>query len=271
MTWLKGMAIATTTVLTTAAVGLAQTVPLPTITPVPANRFTCAPHFETYVVRPLDQRQGAGIRCVKRGEGRPGVSRLPAIAWYGEGNWQGATYRHLGHAFYQGTTLVGAAADFKENIHNNFPYGALKLQIVNPNTIRVTGAWNEVWVKVNAVNYRPLSRRPSDCGGFFDQYKVTDLGGTRRGEGLRCALRDEHGPAALRGRVTTWFGNGYWVDPGTTYTHVGTFAHNGYGASDICKSPFGPVCNTFGWGSLKLTPTPTGYTVTGAWSERWTR
>ena len=275
--------IVTTTVLTTATASFAQISPLPSIPrpnpdqlnperliPRPIAGFTCAPHLETYVVRPLDQRQGKGIRCVKRSEGRIGLSRIPAIAWYGEGDWQGSTYRHLGHAFYDGPNLVGAAADFKEVIHNNFPYGTLKLEIVSPNTIRVTGAWNEVWTKVNRASYRPLPR-PTDCGRFFDQYKVTDLDGTRSGEGLRCALKDEHVPSTLRGKVSTWFGNGFWGTASNTYSHVGTFSLNGYGASDLCHSPFGPICNTFGWGSLKFTSTATGYTVTGAWSEKWER
>jgi hypothetical protein len=226
----------------------------------PVNNFSCAPHLRTYVVKPLDNRQGSGIRCVKISEGKPG-NTLPRIAWYGEGNWNGATYRHAGQAIYRGSALVGFASDIYgngENTNNNFP-GNLKIQILGSSRIRVTGAWNEEWQLVKATNYKPLAR-PKTCGGYFDQYRVSDLTGTRKGEGLRCVLRV--GP-----RNTTWFGNGNWG--GTTYSHIGTKALNGYGAGDICANGLGPTCNTFGYGSLKLTPVPGGFDVTGAWSEKW--
>jgi hypothetical protein len=228
--------------------------------------FTCGPNLLTFVVRPLDNRQGTGVRCVKVGEGTPGNSRLPRLAWYGEGNWGGATYRHLGHAFYRSRELVGSASDFKENIHNNFDQN-LTVQLAsgswaNPNEIRVTGAWNESWIRVNKANYKPLPR-PTSCGGFFDEYKVSDLEGDRVGRGIRCVLK-------VGQKNTTWFGNGWWIKAHNTYSHVGTRAFNGYGAGDICDKPFGPVCNNFGWGSLKLTDVaPNGFDVTGAWSEKW--
>jgi len=227
-----------------------------------SSNFTCGPHLRTYVVRPLNNRSGSGIRCVKFGEANPGNSRIPKIAWYGEGNWGGATYRHVGHAFYRGSNLVGFASDIHgngENINNTFP-GNLKVEIINPSTIRVTGAWNEQWQLVNSTNYQPLPR-PKTCGNYFDEYRVSDLAGTRTGSGLRCVLREGI-------KNTTWFGNGSWN--GNTYSHIGTRSFNGYGASDICGTGFGPVCNTFGWGSLRLTPvTPRGFDVTGAWSEKW--
>ncbi|MFE1747426.1 hypothetical protein [Coleofasciculus sp. H7-2] len=226
-----------------------------------APSFNCGPHTLTYVVKPLDRREGTGVRCVKMSEGKPGSS-IPKLAWYGEGNWKGATYRHVGHAFYRGRNLVGFASDIYgngENINNNFP-GNLSIQVVNSTTIRVTGAWNEEWNLVKAANYKPLPR-PQTCGKYFDEYKVSDLTGTRQGSGLRCFLRV--GPGN-----TTWFGNGNWG--GTTYSHLGTRSFNGYGAGDICASGFGPICNTFGWGSLKFTNiAPSGFNVTGAWSEKW--
>jgi hypothetical protein len=244
-------------------------------------QFTCAPHLETFVVKPLDQRSGTGIRCVKFSEGRPGGPHIPKLAWYGEGHWYGKTYRHVGHAFYENDKLVGAAADFKEQIHNNFPYGTLKVTIVNPDTIRVTGAWNEVWQRKRSVAYRPLPR-PTSCGQFFNEYKVEDtvspIAGGRKGDGLRCALTKEHIPTDLQRPslpltpgITTWFGNGYWGVPQNTYSHLGTYSYNGYGAGDICGNPFGPTCGNFGWGSLKITPTGSGYQVNGAWRENWIR
>lgn len=224
--------------------------------------FSCGRHTNTYVVKPLDRRAGTGIRCVKFSEGQPGNPRIPRLAWYGEGNWNGATYRHVGHAFYSGSNLIGSASDIYgngENINNNFP-GNLRVQVGGGGaTIRVTGAWNEEWQRVRSVNYRPLPR-PTTCGRYFDQYNVSALD-ARSGKGLRCVLR-------VGQRNTTWFGNGEWE--GATYSHLGTRSFNGYGASDICGSVFGSICNIFGWGSLRFTPVaPRGFDVTGAWNERW--
>ena len=232
-----------------------------------AQPFNCGPHLLTFAVRPLDNRQGVGIRCVKLSEGRPGQSRIPQLAWYGEGNWNGGTYRHVGHAFYQGSNLIGSASDIHgngETINNTFP-NTLKVAVISgswaaPNQIKVTGAWNEVWVRVAAVKYNPLPR-PKTCGEHFDQYQVSDLSGGRSGWGLRCMLREGR-------RNTTWFGKGNWN--GNVYSHLGTQSFNGYGAGDVCGSTFGPVCNTFGWGSLHFsTVAPRGFNVTGAWNEKW--
>lgn len=278
-TLIKKMGIVIAMPLSTTTAVLAQTtIPTPSridVAPL-SGSFTCAPHLATFAVKPLDQRQGTGVRCVKMSEGTASNPRLPKLAWYGEGKWNGKTYRHVGHAFYQGANLLGAAADFPEEMHSNFPFGTLKLELVDANTIRVTGAWNEIWIRVDKAAYTPLPR-PIACGKYFDQYKVNDLApGARVGEGLRCALRSEHIPPALREPrlplvkgVTTWFGNGYWSARSNTYSHLGTFSANGYGASDICDRPFGPVCNTFGWGSLQLRAVAGGYEVTGAWRERW--
>jgi hypothetical protein len=189
------------------------------------------------------------------------------MAWYGEGNWQGATYRHVGQAFYRSSNLIGYASDIYgngENIHNTFP-GNLKIQVVSgswpaPNTIQVKGAWNETWSLVRAANYTPLPK-PRTCGKYFNEYKVADLTGTRKGFGLRCMLRE--GP-----NNTTWFGNGEWE--GSTYSHLGTRSFNGYGASDLTGSTFGTISNHFAWGSLQFSPVaPYGFDVTGAWSEKW--
>jgi hypothetical protein len=247
-------------------------------------KFSCGPHLATYVVRPLDNRPGRGIRCVKFSNGSPSKPRTPRIAWYGEGNWYGKTYRHVGHAFYKPvlvphqplplpSSLKGYASDMNgngEDIHNNFP-GNLQVQIVNPSRIRVTGAWNEEWIRVNEATYKPLAR-PKVCGSYFDQYKVADLvplsQGGRQGDGMRCVLRvGPAGTAAPKRYFTTWFGNGQWT--GSKYSHLGTRSTAGVGASDICGSTFGPICNNFPYGSLKVKPVPGGYDVTGAWREMW--
>jgi hypothetical protein len=265
----QSVALTAAIALSNAATTFAQVTPtLPRVNfPVAqVANFSCGPHLLTYVVKPIDQRAGKGIRCVKISEGKPGTT-IPQLAWYGEGNWGGATYRHVGHAFYRGSNLIGYASDIHgngENIQNNFP-GNLAIQVTagsfpNPTQIQVKGAWNETWSLVRATNYTPLSR-PQTCGRYFDEYKVSDLTGNRRGSGLRCVLK-----VGLKN--TTWFGNGQWG--GSTYSHLGTRSFNGYGAGDICATGLGPICNTFGWGSLKFASVlPKGFNVTGAWSEKW--
>lgn len=185
---MKSLTLGSMVALSTATSVFAQVPRLQNLQLVQAPSFNCGPHVRTYVVKPLDNRKGVGIRCVKFSEGQPGQSRIPRLAWYGEGNWGGATYRHVGQAIYRGSNLVGFASDIHgngEDINNNFP-GNLKVEIVG-STIRVTGAWNEEWKLVNATNYNPLPR-PRTCGGYFDQYTVSDLGGSRKGRGLRCVL-----------------------------------------------------------------------------------
>jgi hypothetical protein len=232
----------------------------------PISRFNCGSHLLTFVVKSLDQRVGQGVRCVKPSDTNPRRT-TPQLAWYGEGNWQGSTYRHVGHAFGRGFSLVGSASDIfgnGEDINNNFPNN-LKVSLTggswsNPTEIQVTGAWSEKWIRVKNVAYTPLSR-PKTCGSYFDEYNVADLGGSRSGDGLRCMLK-------VGAKNTTWFGNGQWA--GSTYSHLGTRGLNGYGASDICHASFGTICNNFGYGSLKFTPVaPSGFDVTGAWSEKW--
>lgn len=257
---MKSVAISGLVALSTTSSVFAQVPRLQNLQLVQAKGFSCGPHVQTYVVKSLDGNQGFGIRCVKFSEGRPKTT-IPRLAWYGEGNWGGSTYRHVGQAIYRGSNLVGFASDIYgngENINNNFP-GNLKIEVVSRSTIRVTGAWNEEWQLVQSTNYKPLPR-PRTCGGYFDEYKVADLGGSPNGEGLRCVLRV--GP-----KNTTWFGNGNWE--GTTYSHIGTKSFNGYGAGDICGGRFGAFCNTFDWGSLNLNAVPGGFDVTGAWSEKW--
>ncbi len=247
-------------VLSAAAVPFAQVLTAQaelTVTPT----FSCGPHLRTYIVKPLDNRQGRGIRCVKFSNGTSATPRIPKLAWYGEGNWSGATYRHVGQANYINSSLVGSASDIYgngEDINNNFNLN-LKVNIANPARIQVSGAWNEEWILVKSTNYNPLPR-PKTCGGYFDEYKVSDLAGNRQGQGLRCVLR-------VGAKNTTWFGNGNWG--GTTYSHIGTYSTNSHGAGDICAAGLGPICNNFAYGSLKLTQLSGGFDVTGAWSEKW--
>lgn len=228
------------------------------------SSFSCGSDLATYKVKSLKDGSFGGIRCVKFVEGSPNNS-TPKFAWYGEGSWSGKPYRHVGHAIQQptiSTKRIGYASDIHGNsefANGNFD-GNLAIEVVNPTTIRVTGAWNEEWQKVDSLNYIPLTR-PTTCGPYFEQYSVSDLTGAKQGRGLRCMLRV--GP-----RNATWFGNGSWN--GSQYSHLGTLSGlNGQGASDICAKSFGSICNTFSYGSLKFAPLTVGYDVTGSWSEKW--
>src|SRR5712691_8366798 len=82
-----------------------------------ASAFSCGPRTLTYVVTPLDGRPGTGVRCVK-----PFDEFGMGFAWYGEGNWYGATYRNVGKAVYMpgGSTLqsIGYSADIVGNGEN---------------------------------------------------------------------------------------------------------------------------------------------------------
>jgi hypothetical protein len=229
-----------------------------------SSSFNCGSDLTTYKVKSLKDGAFGGIRCVKFAEGSPDNS-TPKFAWYGEGSWSGKTYRHVGHAIQQptiSTKRIGYASDIWGNgeyAGGNFD-GNLAIEVVNPSTIRVTGAWNEEWQKVASLNYTPLAK-PTTCGDHFDQYKVSDLTGSRQGSGLRCMLRI--GP-----KTATWFGNGNWN--GSQYSHLGTLAGpSRLGASDVCANAFGSICNTFAYGSLRSTAVTGGYDITGKWSEKW--
>ncbi|MEM7552943.1 MAG: hypothetical protein AAF378_02395 [Cyanobacteria bacterium P01_A01_bin.84] len=223
--------------------------------------FSCGPNMKTYVVK-SNNGQNKGIRCVKTVQSND--KKLPTIAWYGEGYFQGKTYRHVGHAFIDGNYpyLKGYASDIYGNgeyFKGNVP-GNLKIKIINSSKIQVTGAWNEEWNVVKYTAYKPL-KRPTTCGKHFLQFTLS----TDNGKGLRCFLKV--GPTYSN--TTTWFGNGYWNSKNNTYSHLGTRSTEGVGAGDICGSSFGSYCNNVPYGSLQLTPARFGLIVKGAWKELW--
>jgi hypothetical protein len=241
---------------------------VPCATAAPAGSFNCGAQTLTFAVRAPDDRPGRGVRCVRVDEG------AGALVWYGEGQWPGATYRHLGSAALgggAGTVRASAADIFGNGANTNgaFP-GSLELRVTagswaEPREIRVTGAWNEIWSLVAGSDHFPLPR-PGGCGSHLAEYRVSDLSGRTQGTGLRCVLE-------VDGRPVAWFGNGQWGN--ATYSHVGLLALGGDGqgrggASDLCGPGFGGACGSFAWGSLRFAAAaPRGFDVTGAWNEAW--
>jgi hypothetical protein len=236
--------------------------------------FKCGSDTLTFEVKSLNNIGGKGVRCVRLSDGTNPIT--PRLAWYGEGNWDGSTYRHVGHAFFSGSKktipnnnkpLIGSASDifgngedFKGNFKNNLEVSLASGTWNNPTAIKVTGAWNEMWYLRSSIDYQPLPSIQS-CGSYFDEYRVSDLQNSRNGNGIRCMLKV--------GRTkTTWFGTGEWE--GATYSHLGTRSSAGYGASDLCEGNFGNICNNFDYGSLNFKQVyPRGFDVTSAWSEKW--
>jgi hypothetical protein len=247
----------------------------PVYQPVPpvVAPFSCGPSLDTYVVHSLDTRQGLGVRCVKWNDTQ--TSAQPAFSWYGEGSWNGCTYRHVGQAISNaytanGSDYQGYSSDIMGNGEcGNATYpGNLQINAYDRNTIRVTGAWNEEWTRVSTVDYTPLPA-PKTCGAYFQQYHVMSTPSYEQtraqgytndtSTGLRCVLTV--GPA-----FSTWYGVGNWS--GQSYSHLGTSSSQGYGANDLCRP--GEICNVAQPGSLwfKQTPNGDGYCVNG-WNEVW--
>jgi hypothetical protein len=199
----------------------------------------------------------------------------PAFAWYGEGEWQSNTYRHVGVATAEGWLFFrGYAGDIIGNGEDiagstaDVP-GDLEIRVVDgtaldPKELEVTGAWNEVWTRADEVPLQPLPR-PHSCGSNFAEYAVGDLRGARNGSGIRCVLRRPMSDVV-------WFGSGEWG--GGTYSHLGlqTNPNNSsvWRQSDLCGPGFGGACSVFRPESFRLTRvSPRGFNVTGDLSEAW--
>lgn len=226
--------------------------------------FTCGSNLLTYQVRSLDDRSGIGVRCVRL---RPG--KTVSLYWYGEGFWGQRKYRHIG-GFYENVISSNNSFAFDifgngEDFNGSFP-GTLEMTLTpslpaTPQTIRVTGAWNEEWILVpeNTVQgYTSPLGSVRNCGSNFQTYHV------REGNGIRCIKRE----------YALWYGEGSWG--GRTYGHIGVDSMVSAGeAIDICEPSRFSFCNIAS--SLNITPhlqvgPPFPYvpiTVTGSWNETW--
>jgi hypothetical protein len=242
-----------------ATITRAAAAPPPAAAPSAVN---CGPHFTTYAVRSLGNIQGSGIRCASTTGNAAGA--VGGVIWYGEGQWEGRPYRHLGYGNGDvGRPFAASAADINGNgeAFNSAYRGNLELRSSGDgSTIRVIGAWAEEWTRVESTTYAPLPR-PRTCGSQLEEYRVSALAGSP-GSGLRCLF-----DGAL------WFGNGEWG--GTTYSHVGlvNLGSDGRGtgnAADLCGPAFGAYCGLTPPDSLNFARvSPRGYDVTGAWGEAW--
>jgi len=123
---------------------------------------TCGQHLvESSVSDASGRRSGSGIRCGTVAFGG---------AWYGEGNWGGDIYAHLGYG-----TVDHAAGAFdicepsKSRSCNAFNWGSLKTNNSIPGQPfpgcrRVSGAWSEIWNQRNSwTNFNgQYIRRPTE-------------------------------------------------------------------------------------------------------------
>ena len=239
--------------------------------------------METYTVTSLNRLQGSGVRCVSWGDRFSSDTSAPAFVWYGEGTWstqnrqgvlQPCAYRHVGQAVPKAgsSNYTGYAADLYGNGEcgqSNYP-GNLTLTVVDANTIRVTGAWQEEWHLASSPIYTPLPA-PRVCGRWFDNYTVYGIADAvtgngkdklgASGSGLRCMLKS--GPSN-----SVWFGNGNWGK--SEYVHLGMRTTNGYGANDFCAP--GQICNTFAPGILHFATSDLLHTtIVPEWNEEWVK
>ena len=238
----------------------------------------CGPSMTMYRVSSPNHTSTDGIRCVKWGAGYEKDARVPVFAWYGEGRWEGAEYRHLGQAYRKAGSkdmllLQGFASDFIGNgemTEGNYP-GNLEIKILDTNMIHVGGVWNETWTYADKIDRTPLGPIKT-CGKWFDEYQAMSMdeyaqspqkpAPSKGHEGVRCVLRV--GP-----RGTTWYGVGAW--DGKTYSHLATGSSKGYGSSDFCATGEGFCGNVTYGGIRRRISTKWKRPVIDGWNEVWIR
>jgi hypothetical protein len=244
------------------------------VLPTNVRAISCGPHMSTYAVHGPDGSTASGLRCV-RVTWRSDDGSSADFTWYGEGNWGGGPYRHLGTG-YINRGEFGSFARAADMFGNGEAFNSFASNLIPqvtagswpaPQEIRIGGDWNEIWRLAIDVAYAPLPL-PANCGPRFRRYIVSDQASTRQGTGVRCVV-DLGLPNG-----NLWFGTGEW--DGGQYSHIGQFtlpSGSGAGvgqATDLCNPHFGGACNDFPAASLTFTSRDGGYQVSGAWSEFWT-
>lgn len=104
-------------------------------TPLPQPK-TCGSYFNRYNV--LVNSSSFGLRC-KMKEG------TATDTWFGTGNWDGKTYSHIGTRSTYGRGASDICHPSFGVFCGNASFGSLNFQFLNP-SIKVTGAWNELWL-----------------------------------------------------------------------------------------------------------------------------
>lgn len=232
-------------------------------------KFACGPNAHTYaVLQPSPKKFVPGVRCVV-------FPNDYTFAWYGEGQWGTARYRHIGFARAIDTNdhFVGSAGDIYGNGESSGSLFNRSLSItINlgfqdawsasnpPSVIAIRGAWNEDWLLVPdgyITNWSPLGK-VTKCGAL-QSWRID----SPNGAGVRCVLKDESW-------LTVWYGEGNWGS--TSYRHLGTAdmgpKGNKWGAVDLCLP--GQFCGKAPWGTLTISkPAADTIQVKGGWDESW--
>lgn len=96
----------------------------------------CGRHLKRYRVQ---TNNGSGIRCVV-----PGNGAAPYL-FVGEGYWGGSRYMHLGTGSSNNKAYASDICKPGFAFCNTFGYDSLNFTALNLNTLKVTGAWSEIW------------------------------------------------------------------------------------------------------------------------------
>jgi hypothetical protein len=176
--------------------------------------FRCGPNLVTYQVQDANgsTANGTGVRCVKFvvfGSYAGDLTGQYAFSWYGEGYWGGTRYRNLGRAMWLPTNggisfwLDVKTADFYGNGESTAGRTDGTVQVsyspeYPPNNIRLSGAWNEKWVRrTDGVvwGYNGM-QRVLHCGPYMVQYSVETQSDVSI-SGIRCQLESDVGIGPL--------------------------------------------------------------------------
>lgn len=223
----------------------------------------CGPYFAEYRV----VTSGAGnygVRC---------VAKTPdGLVWYGEGAWNGQTYRHVGRVDgpEPGSLENGWMRDIfgnGESFRGSFDGIRLSLSEsqVNgiPTLIRMVGPQREAWRLVDATTPPYVSALPPirTCGTLLRTYRVNVAGDGNYG--VRCVMESSHSAPTL------FLGEGTWNRQ--RYLHLGytNSSPNRGSAGDICRAGT-DFCGSTGQDALIFnTRAPGRLQVRGVWNEDW--
>lgn len=242
----------------------------------PITQFKCGPGLLTYqAILTNNNIVGKGMRCLKPTTNQ-NVATGPYFAWYGEGTIGNCTERVLGHAFFGAFTNPPTNTDtinkaVASNIWGNGEcrqqnYNDLLIKTTNNlQNVFVSGSLTETWTRVITTYWQPLPRIQS-CANPVGLVTLKAIDGpaapVRLGSGIRCVLK-----AYMPN--TTWFGNGYWVNPLFKYTELGTKKNNQFGTSKIVGGSYGIYNTMDAYGSYVTNWVPTPKTFSPIKDELW--